>query len=812
MRQNFKPLKIPPYSLAIICPLLALGVRYLLNWALGNNAPLLIFIIPVIITAWYGGLLPGILSTVISAYLGNYFFIHPTEQFKILSLPETVRIIIFLSEGIFLSIFFEYYKRLNTKTSQIVESLRESEERYRLLVEGIEDYGIFMLDGQGRIISWNLGAERIQGYQSTEIIGRHYSIFFTTTDTSAKVPEKILQTALKQGRFKGEGWRRRKDGSLFWASIVLSPVFAQNRQLKGFAKITRDISERKQAEVQKNKLLKDLTDLKLALDQSAIVAVTNSQGIITAVNDQFCQISGYSKEELIGKTHRIINSGYHSKKFFQQLWATISQGKIWRGEICNRSKTGQFYWVATTIVPFLNQNNQPFQYFAIRFDITQRKLAEKRLRHEVLHDSLTGLPNRTLLIQRLEQVRHRAKRKANYCFALLFIDLDRFKNINDNLGHPIGDRVLITIASRLQECVRSLDTVARLGGDEFIILLDELEEEKEIFKIIERIEKQLTTPMVIEGQTLSLTASIGIAFNDTNLSNSDLLRNADLAMYRVKNEGKAGYAIYQSEMYAQAQALWELENHLKLAIERQEFLLYYQPILSLKTLTVIGFEALIRWQHPQRGLISPVHFIPVAEETDLIVAIGEWVLQQSCQQLSAWREKYPQANHLTINVNLSNRQLEKDNFVYKLDNVLQQTGLPATQLKLEITETLLMTNLAAAIATLSQLKQRNINISIDDFGTGYSSLNYLCRLPVSSLKIDRSFVANVHEDSKNLQIIQTILSLGEQLMIEVIAEGIETQKHLEQLQELGCQYGQGYLFSKPVNCEAAEQLICAGLC
>ena len=380
--RNVKRLLVSRYGIAVLASLLALLLRFLLKPFLGGEAPLLVFIMPVMLSAWYGGLRPGLLATVLSALVGSYFFLPPLFNVGVFRVADLIRLCIFLTEGVLISSLSETLRRSKQRTEAIAVSLQDSEERYRLLVEGVEDYAIFMLDAGGRIASWNTGAERIKGYKAPEILGKPYSIFFTPEDAESHKPEQILQIAVTQGHFAEEGWRRRKDGSLFWASIAITALRDESGKLRGFSKISRDITQRKRAEEDMRKLLKDLSDVKYALDRAAILAVTDASGRITDVNDKFCQISQYSKEELIGRTHRIVNSGYHPKEFFQDLWSTITKGNVWHKEIKNRAKDGTYYWVDTTIVPFLDEQGKPFQYLAIRFDISDRKHAEEALVRE----------------------------------------------------------------------------------------------------------------------------------------------------------------------------------------------------------------------------------------------------------------------------------------------------------------------------------------------------------------------------------------------------------------------------------------------
>jgi diguanylate cyclase (GGDEF)-like protein len=440
-------------------------------------------------------------------------------------------------------------------------------------------------------------------------------------------------------------------------------------------------------------------------------------------------------------------------------------------------------------------------------EISDRHQAQEQLVYSALHDALTHLPNRTLLMERLEMGLQRAKRYPDHLFAVLFIDLDRFKAINDSLGHQVGDRLLLAIAHQLQQLVRSTDTVARLGGDEFIILLDPIQDINDAIRVADRIQAHLRLPFQLADREVFTSASIGIAISAMHYQQgADLLRDADIAMYRAKEKGKARYEIFDRAMYAQAIQKLQIENDLRQAPLRQELYLNYQPIVSLKTGRIIGFEALLRWHHPERGFVSPAQFIPIAEETGLIVPIGEWVLHAACSQMKQWQTKFahPPAK---ISVNLSLKQLREPDFLEKIDRILAETEIAGESLNLELTESMLMDNIEELIFVLGQLRARNIRLSIDDFGTGYSSLSYLHRFPIDYLKVDQAFISGIGANSKNCQIAATIISLAHQLGIKAIAEGVETREHLQYLQALNCEEAQGYLFSQPLDLAAAESLI-----
>jgi len=437
--------------------------------------------------------------------------------------------------------------------------------------------------------------------------------------------------------------------------------------------------------------------------------------------------------------------------------------------------------------------------------------SEEHFRHAAFHDALTGLPNRALFTDHLRHVVERAKRHGDHNFAVLFLDLDRFKNINDSLGHTVGDLLLVAVAERLKSCLRQADVVARFGGDEFAVLLDGFSGPEDAVRVAEKIQKEISLPLTIDSHEAFTSASIGIALGAAGYERpEEILRDADTAMYRAKEAGKASFEVFDELMYARAVSLLRLENDLRRAIERQEFRVYYQPIVVLKTGEVCGFEALVRWEHPERGLISPAEFIPVAEETGLIVPLGKWVLEEACRQTREWQRQSFAHRELTLIVNLSGKQLARGDLSIQIQEVLERTDFDARSLKLEITETVVMANADLAITILEQLHALGIQLSIDDFGTGYSSLSYLHRFPAQILKIDRSFIGRMGLGDENLEIVRTIIMLARNLGMEVIAEGVETKEQLAQLRALSCGYGQGYLFSVPLDAESAAALLQQG--
>ncbi|MFI5454725.1 MAG: putative bifunctional diguanylate cyclase/phosphodiesterase [Isosphaerales bacterium] len=469
---------------------------------------------------------------------------------------------------------------------------------------------------------------------------------------------------------------------------------------------------------------------------------------------------------------------------------------------------GTYRWVLTRGLAVRDGNGRAVRMAGSQSDITQRKVAEDRLQHDAFHDSLTGLPNRALLLDRLGQHVARTKRLVDSRFAVLFLDVDGFKFVNDSLGHQIGDQLLIAIGRRLEGCVRAGDTIARLGGDEFIALVEDFETTEFILRLTERILEEMQAPFSLDGHELVVTASIGIALSGSNDDSAEeIIRNADIAMYQAKSHGKAGFVVFDEVMHASAVTRMRTESDLRQASMRGEFRLHYQPIVSLRTGKIRSFEALLRWYHPERGLVCPDEFIPLAEETKLILPIGLWVIRTAADQLRKWQKQFWRSPPLAISVNLSCRQFFQPDLVYQVERALLETGLDPRCLKMEITESTIMEQVESASSALARLKSLGVKLALDDFGKGYSSLSYLHQLPCDTLKIDRSFIARIGPGGENTEIVRTIISLAKGLGLDVVAEGVETASQLVQLKDLGCHFGQGYFFSRPLTDEAAGALL-----
>lgn len=444
----------------------------------------------------------------------------------------------------------------------------------------------------------------------------------------------------------------------------------------------------------------------------------------------------------------------------------------------------------------------------LKQEIKERKVLQDRLLKMALHDALTGLPNRVLFMERLSQALTQTKQDSNYQFAVLFLDCDRFKVVNDSLGHLVGDELLISLGHRLEALLNPNNTIARLGGDEFAIVLMNIPDISSATQVAEQILRALSFPFKLTRQEVFINASIGIAIGNINYEQPEhLLRDADTAMYRAKTLGKGQYHIFDPQMHDTALQILELETDLRKAVDRQEFVVHYQPIIALVTGKIVGFEALVRWRHPQRGMVSPGLFIPVAEETGLINAIGKSVLREACQQLRFWHQEKLSDYPLTISVNISARQFAQPDLIQQIDQILEETCLAPQSLKLEITESAIMNNAQSAKVILQQLRDRQIQLCIDDFGTGYSSLSYLHNFPVDTLKVDRAFVSDLDGTPESLGLIPAIMKIAQTMKMSTTAEGIETKQQLQQLRELNCEFGQGYLFSKPLEAEKAKELI-----
>lgn len=692
----------------------------------------------------------------------------------------------------------------------VLRALRDSQENMQNLLNSMAE-GVYGVDTHGVCTFVNPAFLLMLGYQnSEEVIGQpiHKMIHHSHANGRpypGRECRMYLAYRAKQKIHVDDEVFWRKDGQCIPVEYWSYPIL-KNNQVIGSVVTFLDITERKRAEESLREseeyartVLEELNYQKFALDQHAIVALTDVNGTITYVNQKFCDISGYSQAELLGQNHRLLNSGYHSKEFFRDMYRTIANGNVWRGEICNRNKEGQLYWLITTIVPYLNEQGKPTQYISMRTDITQRKVAENRVHQLAFYDALTNLPNRRLLLDRLRQALAVSERTQQHG-AVLFLDLDRFKTLNDSQGHDIGDLLLSEVATRLQHCVRDEDVVARLGGDEFVVVLESLstydrEAASQAEQVAENIRRALNRSYRLKELVHHTTPSIGITlFKGHQYSMDDLLKHADIAMYQSKIAGRNTIRFYEPAMQAALNQRITLERELRQALARQQFELYYQIQID-HTCQPFGAEVLLRWYHPKRGLIAPTEFVPILEETELIVPIGLWILRGACAQLQHWQEN-ALTRHLELAVNISAKQFRQPDFVQQVQTILEESGVPPARLKLELTESMVLERVDEAIAKMHELKAIGVRFSMDDFGTGYSSLQYLKLLPLDQIKIDQSFVRDVTTDPNDAAIVQAIIAIAKALQLDVIAEGVETPEQQALLKEYGCHTFQGYLFGR----------------
>ena len=692
---------------------------------------------------------------------------------------------------------------LGVAFDDMVHKMARSSMQIRKLLRAVEQSQntIVITDSEGIIEYVNPQFCRSSGYASEEAIGNAMRIH-----QSGMTPDMVYEDLWRTIK-SGQVWRsdllnKTKHGKLYWEDVCISPIFDEQGRITNFLSEQIDITARKLADEQIQLFEK------VFVNANEAILISDANNNILAVNPAFTAISGYTAEEVKGKNPRILASGLMDADFYQKMWASLATTGKWQGEIVDRRKDGEIYAEWLSVSALRNDDGQLTHYVALLTDISERKAAEERMNFLAQHDILTSLPNRILFLDRLQQAITYAERQQNNV-AVLFLDLDRFKNVNDTLGHHIGDLLLQEAARRIRLCVRNSDTVSRQGGDEFVIMLPNLDDLGDIVQVVDKVIESIAKPYNLNGHIMHLTTSVGVSVYPGDGSDSEMLiRNADTAMYQAKDAGRNDYRFFTQEMNRAIAKRVGLENKLRNALERGELLLHYQPKVNLRSGEIVAVEALVRWQHPEDGLISPAEFIPIAEDTGMIVPLGEWVLNEACRQNQEWRKTG--LREIVMAVNLSPAQFQEHELINVVLAALARSGMPASSLELEITESAMMRYPEQATIMLNKISELGIRVSIDDFGTGYSSLSHLKKFPIDELKVDQSFVRDLTSDNDDAAIVSAVIGLAKSLGLSVIAEGVETIEQLRFLKNLDCDQMQGYYFCRPLPADEFRKLLESG--
>lgn len=678
-----------------------------------------------------------------------------------------------------------------------------SDVMYRLLVQNVIDYAIYMLKPDGTIVNWNAGAQRAKGYLAEEIIGKNFSCFYSIQEQQEGLPQHGLRTAEKLGRYENQGWRYRKDGSTFWAHIAIDAIRTDSGELLGFAKITRDCTELHNYE-QSLREARELAEkysekmASLSLFHDTIVSHIPSGVIIEDVmtrkillmNNRAQHLFGGEKADYIGKSLSECMPAAIGEYFVQLSdIAQRKEGTHRNKCLLNNSEGDRIIDTSASVIHGIETRHN--YVLLMTDDITEKHAADARIHHMAYHDNLTNLPNRVLFGQRLNELLEKSL-QPHTVSVVLCLDLDHFKHVNDTLGHQVGDMLLRAAAARLQNTLREQDTLARTGGDEFSVILPELSAAKEAEHIAKRLIEVICAPFDIEGYTLSVGLSVGITVIEPgNCEQNRLLRCADMALYEAKRNGRNRFEYFSETLEDAAAKRYLIENDLREAINTGQFKLYYQPITNFQNTEIMGYEALMRWHHPERGIIMPDDFIPVAEETGLIHTLGAFALHEACREAASW------TTGQSVAVNLSPSQFKSNALLSVIEAALRKSGLAPERLEVEITESVLLDKTSENIAVLRRLKALGVQIALDDFGTGYSSLSYMRSFPFDKIKIDKSFISDMHCSRESLAIIRAITGMSSSLDIKITAEGVESLEQFEQLKKEGCTLFQGYYFGHP---------------
>jgi diguanylate cyclase (GGDEF)-like protein/PAS domain S-box-containing protein len=685
----------------------------------------------------------------------------------------------------------ELVQRKRTETA-----LAETEERFRLMVEGVKDYAIIMLDNDGRIVSWNEGAQRISGFRAEDVLGRHFSLLYPGEDVLLGKPEQTLKTAADAGRFEEEGWRMHRDGTRFWANAIITALRDEAGNIRGFSKVTRDITERKRAE-------ESMRKLSMSVEQATdLIMLTDRAGSIEYVNKAVEEISGYGKDELIGKNWWTWQAELNDERTLAEREDALRFGQHFQAIITNRRKSGEIFSVYEVVTPLKDVQGNITHYVSTGRDITRQKSMEEKLEHLAYYDALTDIPNRALFIDRLSQALARA-RHAKKTIGVLVVDIDLFKFINEAYGFSVGDDVLKAIGGRLIASVREGDTVARLGSDDFGVLLNDVAHSDDIILVVKKLMASISQPLKVHGEEIILTATLGIAvYPNDGEDNDTLMKNVDLALARAKQMGRNSYRFYTRDMNVKAVEFVSIDKGLLKSFQNREFMMYYQPYWDINTQKMMGMEALLRWNSTDRGVISPDKFISVLEDTGMIIEVGDWIMKAVCSQVREWRGKGRPL--VPVSVNISSVQFRSEDLAEKILAVVEHYGIDPKLLTLEITESTFMKNVELTGRILGKLKEAGMSVSLDDFGTGYSSLSYLKKFPFDSLKIDISFVRDLAIGSDTTKIVSAIIAMARSLNLKTIAEGVETEELWKILRLLQCDMAQGNYFSPPLPPQGVE--------
>lgn len=682
----------------------------------------------------------------------------------------------------------------------VEQALREAERRWRGIFENAVE-GIYQSTPQGGYIQVNPALARIYGYETpralmdglTDIAGQLY------VDPAARDRFKALMERSGVVR-EFEAQIRRRDGEIIWITENARCVRDDHGRLLYYEGTVEDITARKQAEEEIRMLAKVFESV-----AEGILLIDDAQ-VVRAANPAFTAMTGFSADDLVGRPARLLAAGFHEKNLEREMWTAAARDGLWRGEVWAERQADRPFLMDLSVTTVRDERGAILRYVAAATDITRRKGDEERIRFQANYDQLTRLPNRHLISDRLEQAVLRARRNGSRV-CVLFLDLDRFKYVNDSYGHAAGDELLKLTARRLRHCVRMSDAVGRLGGDEFLIVLPDCGPGNIGAYIAEKVLYSLSEPFTIVGRELFCVPSIGIAYwPDDGEQAADLIRHADVAMYHAKRGGERRYAMFEPHMAQRSLAVLTMENDLRVATGRNAFELHFQPKVDAATQAVVGAEALVRWPHPRMGLVSPMQFIPLAEESGLIIPMGRWILRETCRLMVAWRAAGIAPP--SISVNVSPRQFTDQSLRDTILQTLEETGLPPQCLDLEITETVMSGDVERVVATLEALKAMGVTLSVDDFGTGYSSLNYLKTFPIDTLKIDQTFVRDLLAPTgKDAAICSTIITLARNMGFSTVAEGVETAEHGAFLRDMGCDALQGYWISRPLPTAAFEAFL-----